>query len=103
MTMTQPLTTSVWYTLTVEADYSNNLYRSFSLQGGGLDLSLDLSTYPIAQEKKSFTEEAFVITLESENRWNNCGSAGAYDYQVYYDQVTLTQYRTRVFLPMIGR
>jgi hypothetical protein len=98
--MNQPLQAGVWYTLTVEADYNNNYYQSFSIQGGGLNLSTDLSTYRIAEEGK-FNEQAFVITLESENRWNNCGTAGVYDYQVYYDQVTLTQQLAKVYLPVI--
>ena len=98
--MNQPITAGVWYTLTLEANYINNRYNSFSIQGGGLDQMVDLSPYNIAAENK-FTEEAFVITLESENRWNNCGTAGVYEYKVYYDQVSLTQQVATVYLPVI--
>lgn len=99
--ITQTLDAGTWYTLTLEADYDNNIYRSFSLQGGGLDLLMDLSTYHIAEENKSFTEEAFVLTVEAENRWNNCGTAGLFDYQLYYDLVELESNVKSVFLPII--
>jgi hypothetical protein len=98
--MTQPLTAGVWYTLTLEANYINNRYNSFSIQSDSLSQTVDLSPYHIAAEDK-FTEEAFVITLEGENRWNNCGTAGVYDYKVYYDQVRLTQQVAEVYLPVI--
>ena len=91
-----------WYTLTLEANFSNNTYSSFSVQGAGSDLFVDLSSYDIAQESRGF-EEAFVITLESENLWNNCGTAGNFGYKVYYDKATLTQDIVRVFLPVITR
>lgn len=98
--MTQPITAGVWYTLTLEANYINNRYNYFSIQGGSVDRIVDLSSYRIAAEDK-FTEEAFVITLESENRWNNCGTAGVHNYKVYYDQVALTQQIAIVYLPVI--
>lgn len=68
--MNQPIVAGKWYTLTLEADYIANRYNTFSIQGDGLDQTIDLSAYDIAAEDK-FTEEAFVITLESENLWNN--------------------------------
>ena len=98
--MTRTLQAGLWYTLTLEANFSNNTYRSFSVEGAGPDLLADLSSYHIAEESRGFGE-AFVITLESENLWNNCGTAGNFEYKVYYDKVTLTQDVARVFLPMI--
>ncbi|MCB9098388.1 MAG: hypothetical protein H6632_02525 [Anaerolineales bacterium] len=98
--MNQPITAGEWYTLTLEADFIDNHYNTFSIQGGGLDQLIDLSAYSIAAEDK-FTEEAFVITLESENLWNNCGKDGAYDYKVYYDQVSLLRPAVTLYLPII--
>jgi hypothetical protein len=77
-----------WYAIAVEADYTTNQYLGFWLQGPGIDLALDLSGYQIAQEEK-FTEQAFWLTLESENIYNNCGTAGNFAYQVYYDAIAL--------------
>lgn len=99
---TQVITHSVWYTLTLETDYTNNVYKSFSIEGGGINLSSDLSSYRIAQETK-FTEDAFVITLEDENLWNNCGAAGVYDYIVYYDKLSLERQLDYIFLPIVVR
>ena len=99
----QPLATSVWYTLTVEADYNQNVYHTFALTGGGLQIESDLSAYHIAQEDKDFTNEAFVATVESENRWNNCGTAGVFDYQVHYDEVRLYRQHHPLYLPLLWR
>ena len=74
--------------MAVEADYTINRYVGFWLRGPGIDLSVDLSAYSIAQEVK-FNEQAFELTLESENLFNNCGTAGSFDYKIYYDNVTL--------------
>ncbi|MCB0163045.1 MAG: hypothetical protein KDI79_02390 [Anaerolineae bacterium] len=98
--MEQPITAGEWYTLTLEADFIDNHYVTFSIQGGGLNQLIELSAYNIAAEDK-FTEEAFVITLESENLWNNCGVAGAYNYKVYYDQVSLMRPAALLYLPVI--
>lgn len=100
--MEQPITAGEWYTLTLEADYIDNHYVTFSIRGGGLNQLIDLSAYNIAAEDK-FKEEAFVITLESENLWNTCGAAGAYDYKVYYDQVSLMRPAVILYLPVILR
>lgn len=83
-----PLGAGEWYYIAVEADFTNNRYVRFWLRGPGVHLSLDLSSYRIAQEAK-FTEQAFWLTLESENLFNNCGIAGAYHYKVYYDEIIL--------------
>ena len=97
---TEGLTSGSWYTLTLEVDYNSNYYQSFTLEGNGLYKTYDLSSYKIAEESK-FTEEAFVITLESENLWNNCGTAGEFDYLVFYDNVLLEQSIFNLYLPVV--
>ncbi len=87
-TITTAPTPGAWYFMAVEADYTTNQYVRFWLQGPDIDLSLDLSAYHIAPEVK-FNEQAFWLTLESENIYNNCGSAGNYEYKVYYDDIVL--------------
>lgn len=86
------LSVGTWYKLVLDVDYDTNRYIKLEIRGGkGEDKireSIDLSGYSIAQEVK-FTEAAFWLTLESENLYNNCGTAGAFDYQVYYDNVRL--------------
>lgn len=76
--------------MAVEVDYTTNQYRRFWLRGPRIHLSQELSAYQIAQEVK-FTEQAFWLTLESENLYNNCGTAGSFHHKVYYDDVTLRQ------------
>ncbi len=87
---TDALQPGKWYTIILEADYTTNQYRRFWLRGPGIHLAQDLSAYTIAQEAK-FSEQAFWLTLESENLYNNCGTAGNFQYKVYYDDVTLRQ------------
>ncbi len=96
---TQKLDAGKWYTMTVTANYDTNRYVQFTLQGDGIDLLADLSEYDIAEEAK-FNEEAFWITLESENLWNNCGTTGNFDYKLYYDSIKLYQY-FEIFLPVL--
>lgn len=86
---TKALVPGNWYYLSVEADFKTNKYVRFCLRGPGIDLSQDLSSYAIAQEAK-FTEQAFWLTLENENLYNNCGKAGSFDSKIYYDKVILT-------------
>ncbi len=90
--LVQPIAAGKWYTIVVEADYDANRYIRFRLSGHGIDISIDLTSYSIAREAKSFDREAFWITLEGENLWNNCGTAGPFEYVVYYDQVKLHQF-----------
>ena len=91
---TKKLKPGTWYRLILEADYDNNRYIKLKIRGGeGEDKikeKIDLSAYPITEEVK-FVEGAFWLTLESENLYNNCGDAGNFDYQVYYDQVKLKE------------
>ena len=102
ISMTQPLQASTWYTLTLEANFLIDQYQSFSIQGGGFDENIDVSAYSIAEEARDF-DESFVITLESENLWNNCGTAGNFDYKVNYDNVAVFQNFVQVFLPSVMR
>jgi hypothetical protein len=39
--------------------------------------------------KTRFNQEAFWLTLEDENLFNNCGAAGSFNYKVYYDNAVL--------------
>jgi hypothetical protein len=87
-TRTNPLVAGAWYALAVEADYTTNRYIRFVIHGPGVEMSFDMSAYHIAQETK-FTEEAFWLTLEDENLFNNCGTAGSFNYKLYYDDVVL--------------
>lgn len=86
--MTQPLQSGEWYLLALEADFITNRYIRLIIRGAGLNLEIDLSQYIIAEENK-FEEEAFWLTLEGENRSNNCGASGVFDYKIYYDNVQL--------------
>jgi hypothetical protein len=87
-TTTAPLVAGEWYALVVEANYTTNQYVHFAISGPGVQTSLDMSAYHMAQEAK-FNEEAFWLTLEDENLFNNCGTAGSHNYKVYYDDVVL--------------
>lgn len=101
--ISQTLSAGKWYTLTVEADFSSNLYRKFSIQGDGINKLVDLPTKPIARESKGFAREAFIITVESENAWSNCGAVSPTNYKVYYDDVELTRFAHKTHLPLIKR
>jgi len=85
----QPLEKGQWYTLAIDADYDSNRYLLFTIVGPGVNQSFSLTDYLIAGESK-FDEETFDITVEGENLWNNCGTAGVYDYKSYYDDVDLS-------------
>ena len=84
-----PLTAGHWYTLTLTADYNANVYKSLKVAGSGINTTFDLSAYAIAQESK-WTSQAFMLTLEDENLYNNCGTAGAMQDIVYYDQLKVS-------------
>jgi hypothetical protein len=101
--ISQTLQAGSWYTLAVEADFGSNRYRWFSIQGDNLNKTEDLADRQIAREPKGFTRESFVITLEGENAWSNCGTVPPTNYKVYYDDIALTQFITRVYLPLVRR
>ena len=87
--MRQRLAPGRWYQLTLEADFTTNRYVSFSIHGGGLDLAVDLSALHIAAEPRNFAE-AFVLTLEGENLWQDCTKpVGNFEYKIYYDHLQL--------------
>lgn len=81
-----------WYHCVMDIDYDIDEYVSLTIQkvGSGSVASADLSGIKIAPELRAF-EAATVITLEAENLYNNCGSAGAFESKMYYDQVTLSK------------
>jgi hypothetical protein len=83
----EELKPATWYWFRLEADFDRNRYVEMILRGGDVDRRVDLSAYAIAQEGK-WSEEAFWLTLESENRWSG-RRPDIYEYQVYYDNVQL--------------
>jgi hypothetical protein len=97
--MTHPIQVGEWYTLTLDMDYVNDRYINFTLEGNGENFVVNLSEFRIAEEIRGFGE-AFIITLEDENLWNNCGTAGVFDYQVYYDDIRISQEYYRQYLPI---
>ena len=81
-----------WYRCLMDIDYDADEYISLTIQkvGSGSAATADLRGIKIAPELRSF-EAATVITLEAENLYNNCGSAGAFESKMYYDKVTLSK------------
>lgn len=86
--MQQPLEAGKWYDVSFSVNFDTNKYDRFWLRGNGIDIERDISSYEIGKEAK-WDEEAFDITLESENLWNNCGASGVTNFNVYYDNVNL--------------
>jgi len=93
---TQTLSPGTWYKLTLDVDYDANRYIAFSISGGSLDVSVDLSADTIVPEVK-FTQEAFWATLEGENAWSAC--AQVFEYRVYYDDVSVQQISSVAAVP----
>lgn len=102
-TITPTLAAATWYTFTLEADFSHNVYHFLTIEGNGDVWYFDLSGYQIAEEPPRGLEEAFVVTVENENLWNNCGTAGVFDYKVYYDEIAVWLWVNRSFLPLLTR
>ena len=102
-TITPTLAAATWYTFTLEADFSHNVYRFLTIEGNGDAWYFDLSAYHIAEENRGWQEESFVVTVENENLWNNCGTAGVFDYKLYYDEIAVWLQEERVFLPLLVR
>jgi len=84
-----PLSPDTLYHLTMVANFDTNRYESLAIAGGGSTTTFALGGVPIAAEPNKFTEEAFWITAEAENRWSNCGSAAATEYRLYYDNLVV--------------
>lgn len=93
-----------WYLARLAADFDTNRYNGFILREHRTDGSLqgevfnDLSAYAIAREDSiqkfgvQNPETGVRITLESENKYNNCGTAGSFQYKMYYDDVLFQTY-----------
>lgn len=79
-----------WYHVALEVDYDSNRYVRAWVRGTGVDWTADLAAFTIAAEPK-WQEEAFWITLECENLWNNCDGAGRFENRVHYDRVRLSR------------
>ena len=79
-----------------EFDFTTNSYISLKIQGGTLNIHLDLTQaftnattgFKIGAEARSWDNSLFV-TAESENLWTTCSQL--YDNKVYYDNVSLKQ------------
>ena len=82
-----------WYFVSLEVDYDANKYVSLRIRDENTDLLVeDLTLIKIAEEEK-FNEEAFWITLESENQFTGCEQQEIVrDYKVYYDNVTVLNF-----------
>jgi hypothetical protein len=93
------LASNTWYYLELEFDMTTNRYIAFKIQGGGLNVSLDLtqnfqtasSGFLIGAEARNWTPSHFV-TAESENLWTTC--AQVYENKVYYDEIKVEQVTT---------
>lgn len=84
----RPVVAGQWYRLAIEADLDTNRYMTITIAGPDGNLAYEVSGTSIAHEPK-FVEEAFQLTLEGENLFNNCGTAGTFASVVLYDDVAL--------------
>lgn len=82
----------VWYMYVMDIDYDADEYVSLTVQedGSASIATANLTGIKIAPELRSF-EAATVITLEAENLYNNCGTAGAFESIVYYDNILFSK------------
>lgn len=80
------LTVNTWYKFKLKATFKTNFYQSLTIEStdGLYKKSFSLKDIPIALEQRNF-EPATWITLEAENLYNNCGTAGPFSSQMYYD------------------
>lgn len=90
------LATDTWYHIEVEFDFTTNEYISLTVQGGNVNVTLNLqqvfqnaaSGFKIGGEARNWTPSLFV-TAESENLWTNCSDVR--ENKVYYDNVKLLE------------
>lgn len=90
------LITNTWYYIEMEFDFTSNTYISLKIQGGLLNVNLDLTQtftnaatgFKIGAEARSWDASLFV-TAESENLWSTCSQV--HENKVYYDNVSLKQ------------
>jgi hypothetical protein len=90
------LVANTWYYIELEFDFTTNEYISLKIQGGSLNVNLNLKQaftsaplgFKIGAEARVWQPSLFV-TVESENLWTTCSVP--YDNKVYYDNVSLKQ------------
>ena len=100
------LTTNTWYYIEMEFDFTTNTYISLKIQGGSLNVNVDLTQaftnastgFKIGEEARSWDPSLFV-TAESENLWSTCSQV--YDNKVYYDNASLKQVNTVLGVELI--
>ncbi len=93
------LISNTWYYVELEFDFTTNRYYALSVQGGGINIILDLTQsfqnaakgFQIGGEARGWSNSVFV-TAESENLWTNC--AEVRDNKVYYDNISLVSVAT---------
>lgn len=95
------LVANTWYYIELEFDFTTNEYIALKIQGGSLNVNLNLSQkdvfvnaplgFKIGREARVWQPSLFV-TAESENLWTTCSQV--YDNKVYYDNVSLKQVET---------
>jgi hypothetical protein len=86
--VTQPIQRGTWYQLILQADFTTGRYTRFTIMGGGVARSVDLSGVSLGSENKGFLTQATELTLEAEAAWSNCGLAAPTKFTVNYDEVT---------------
>ena len=84
------LQADVWYTFKLKLDFTTCEYLSLQMMDTvtGAKHKVDLRGVRIAKEMRGF-EPASVITLEAENLYSNCGTAGVFESVIYYDSVAV--------------
>ncbi len=89
--LVQPLSPGRWYKFALVVDFDAHRYVRLVVSGPDVEMNLDLSDWPIAQEAR-FHESAFWLTLEGENLWYDCEEAQtSYSSKIHYDDVKLLQ------------
>ena len=93
------LVANTWYYLELEFDMTTNQYIAFRIEGGGLNLNLNLTQafqnaplgFKIGAEARNWTPSLFV-TAESENLWTGCSEMR--EDKVFYDDIALQSVTT---------
>eukprot|EP00602_Paraphysomonas_sp_CaronLab_P008619 CAMPEP_0185034398 /NCGR_PEP_ID=MMETSP1103-20130426/24262_1 /TAXON_ID=36769 /ORGANISM="Paraphysomonas bandaiensis, Strain Caron Lab Isolate" /LENGTH=689 /DNA_ID=CAMNT_0027571043 /DNA_START=260 /DNA_END=2329 /DNA_ORIENTATION=+ len=81
-----------WYNLVLTVDFDSNEYISLTVaEADNSEIhSANLTGIKIASELRSF-DPATVLTVEAENLYNNCGSAGSFESKMFYDKLSFNQ------------
>ena len=84
------LQADVWYKFKLKLDFIKDEYISLMVADTttGVKYKADLRGIRIAKELRGF-DAASVITLEAENLYSNCGSAGVFQSVIYYDSISV--------------